>query len=258
MTSKVTVLVLTFNQARFVRDCLDGILEQIAPFEIDLVVHDDLSTDGTREILKSYEEEYPGRIQVNYHPYNYYSVGKSIACAPLLEINSPFVAFCEGDDFWHDRFKLAKQMDFMRQNPWCSISHHPVGVMNDGGDAEYAVLVSRTLNKIDGHPIRMPGARVAQGNYIATCSVMLRRENLRDDFLRSVNNIQPEDWLIFAAASESGDVGYLQESMATYRLHGNNAWAGQTAEGRKSKSMEAREFLKTHLIGESQQILLRN
>ena len=258
MTARVTVLVLTFNQARFVRECLDGILEQIAPFEIDLLVHDDFSTDGTREILKSYEEEYPGRIQVNYHPYNYYSVGKSIACAPLLEIDSPYVAFCEGDDFWHDRFKLAKQMDFMRQNPWCSISHHPVGVLNDGGDAEYAVLVSRTLNKIDGHPIRMPGARVAQGNYIATCSVMLRRENLRDDFLRSVYNIQPEDWLIFAAASESGDVGYLQESMATYRLHGNNAWAGQTAEGQKSKSMEAREFLQTHLIGESQQILSRS
>ena len=56
---KVTVCTITFNHKDFIEQALDSFLRQETTFPFEIIVHDDLSTDGTKEIIEQYEKKYP-------------------------------------------------------------------------------------------------------------------------------------------------------------------------------------------------------
>ena len=59
----VSISCITYNQATYVRDCLEGLVRQITNFEYEILIHDDCSTDGTDLIIKEYAEKYPNLIR---------------------------------------------------------------------------------------------------------------------------------------------------------------------------------------------------
>ena len=62
-TPLVSVLTQTYNQAPYIRECLDGILMQQTNFAYELLIYDDASTDGTADIIREYEAKYPDIIK---------------------------------------------------------------------------------------------------------------------------------------------------------------------------------------------------
>src|SRR5690606_21433837 len=116
---KVSVLVQTYNHAPYIRQCLDGILMQETDFDFEILLGEDASTDGTREICIEYAQEHPDKIRLFLHSReNNISIngrpsGRFNFCNNLFEANGEYIAFCEGDDYWIDEFKLQKQMDFL-------------------------------------------------------------------------------------------------------------------------------------------------
>ena len=54
----VSIISLTYNHAPYIRECLDGFLMQKTDFQIEVIIHDDASTDGTTDIVKEYAEKY--------------------------------------------------------------------------------------------------------------------------------------------------------------------------------------------------------
>jgi len=114
----VSINCLTYNHAPYVRQCLDGFIMQKTDFPIEVLVHDDASTDGTADIVREYEQKYPDIIKPIYQTENQYSKGIS----PSRTYNYPraqgkYIAICEGDDYWTDPCKLQKQVDFLEANP---------------------------------------------------------------------------------------------------------------------------------------------
>ena len=57
----VSVAILTYNQEEFLREALETVLSQNYS-NIQIVVGDDCSTDGTQAMLKEYEKNYPGKF----------------------------------------------------------------------------------------------------------------------------------------------------------------------------------------------------
>jgi glycosyltransferase involved in cell wall biosynthesis len=55
----VSVSCSTYNHGKFIKQCLDGILNQKVDFKYEILINDDASTDGAQKILKSYQEKYP-------------------------------------------------------------------------------------------------------------------------------------------------------------------------------------------------------
>lgn len=123
---KVSVICIVYNQEEYVRDCLEGAVNQITDFDYEVIVHDDCSTDKTLEIVKEYQSNYPDLIKVIEEKENQFSQCDQRLPNELTEkyIQGEYIACCEGDDYWIDVHKLQKQYDYMREHSECVMCTH--------------------------------------------------------------------------------------------------------------------------------------
>ena len=125
----VSVCCLVYNHAPFLRECFDGFVMQKTNFPMEILVHDDASTDGSQEIIKEYTAKYPNLFKPIYQTENQYSKGRSISVTyQYPRAKGKYIALCEGDDYWTDPYKLQKQVDFLEQNEKFSICFHDVKI----------------------------------------------------------------------------------------------------------------------------------
>lgn len=122
----VSICCITYNHAPFIRKCLDGFLLQETSFPVEILIHDDASTDGTDGIIREYVEKYPNLILPLFETENQYSQGKQseIDFYNYQRARGKYIAYCEGDDYWTDPLKLQKQVDFMESHPDYSVCFH--------------------------------------------------------------------------------------------------------------------------------------
>ncbi len=110
----VTICCITYKHEDYIRSALDGFLMQKTNFKYKIFVGEDKGPDGTADIIREYAEKYPDKVIPFIREEN---MG---AQANLIDLckhaNSPYIAFCEGDDYWTDEYKLQKQYDYMQAN----------------------------------------------------------------------------------------------------------------------------------------------
>ncbi len=108
---KVSVAIICFNQVDFISKALESVINQEYNYKFEIVISDDASNDGTADILKKYAQNYPDIIRLILRQNN---VGPSQNLYELfLNCKGEFIAVLEGDDYWTDKFKLKKQIDFL-------------------------------------------------------------------------------------------------------------------------------------------------
>ena len=121
----VSVICLAYNHEAWIRNALEGFVSQQAPFRFEVLVHDDASTDGTADIIREYQARYPELIFPVFQTENQYSRGVPVSLRFLApRIRGRYVALCEGDDFWRDPHKLAKQVAALEAHPEVDICGH--------------------------------------------------------------------------------------------------------------------------------------
>jgi glycosyltransferase involved in cell wall biosynthesis len=114
----VTIRCLTYNHEPYIRQTLDGFVMQKTNFRFEAIVHDDASTDGTAAIIREYAEKYPNIIKPIYETENQYSKANgSLGRIMKAATRGKYIAWCEGDDYWTDPYKLQKQVDFLEAHP---------------------------------------------------------------------------------------------------------------------------------------------
>ena len=119
----VSICCLTYNHEPYIRDCLEGFVNQKTNFKFEVIIHDDASTDKTADIIREYESKYPDIIKPIYQTENQYSQGIKFGKKYIYpKMRGKYVAFCEGDDYWCDNNKLQKQFDFFDFYP----EAHPI------------------------------------------------------------------------------------------------------------------------------------
>lgn len=124
MKPLVSICCLAYNHEAYIRQCLDGFMMQKTTFPIEILIHDDASTDNTADIIREYEKKYPTIIKPIYQVENQYSKGVRVGVVyNLSRVRGKYVALCEGDDYWIDPLKLQKQVDFLEGHPEYTLSH---------------------------------------------------------------------------------------------------------------------------------------
>ncbi|SRR6266568_8537904 len=226
---KVSVGMITYNHAEFIARALDSVLMQRVPFDYEIVIGDDCSTDRTQDIIQDYQRRWPDRIRPFFYDKN---IGMSRNFKRSLEsCRGEYVAILEGDDYWTDPDKLQIQAEYLDAHPDCALCHHRVehiGWPDARPIRDYPPLRYRTE--------RSPVHALAMINYIQTCSIMFRRKwlpLLDDEFL----DLKLGDWPLCVLLSRHGWIGYIDRNMAHYRVHANNSWNNRPADY-KIRAME--------------------
>lgn len=165
----VTVLCYTYNHADYIRDCLTGILSQVGDYQLRLIVRDDCSLDGTREIVREFAEMNPSVVVPILEEVNRWPCLKPLV-AVRPHVAGDYLAFCEGDDFWTDPNKLQLQVAALERDPGASSSFHQV-LKRDCNTGQQAPIWSlehgATLGKADLlHPRTvLPTSALVMRNY---------------------------------------------------------------------------------------------
>lgn len=123
----LTIICYTYNHEQYIRQTLDGFVNQKTSFKFKAIVHDDASTDGTASIVQEYAKKYPDIIKPILQKENTYkTIGtrKRFQKYILPEIEGEYVAFCEGDDYWVSDSKLERQVAYLETHSECSACVH--------------------------------------------------------------------------------------------------------------------------------------
>lgn len=196
---------------------------QKTTFPIEIIIHDDASTDGTAKIVKEYADKYPDLIVPILQTENQYSQGiKPSHKFVFPRARGKYIAFCEGDDYWTDPYKLQKQVDFLEANPDYGMVHTDFDQYN----LKTGVLtksIIRSLGqklKYQQDPNFVKWSTMGKTRII-TCTLCFRRSVYEkyidiNDFANPLF-IRSGDLVIFATISHHSKVKYIDESTAYKR-----------------------------------------
>lgn len=129
----VDVNCLVYNHGIYLRKALDGMLMQKTTFPVRIIIHDDASTDQSPDIIMEYKERFPDKIIAIIEEKNLYQNGQSIWAKMFPYFISKYVAYCEGDDYWIDEYKLQKQVEYLESHPDCVACYHNVLPVDKNG-----------------------------------------------------------------------------------------------------------------------------
>ena len=183
MQPLVSICCTAYNHEKYIAQALDSFLSQKCDFPFEILVHDDVSTDRTADIIREYAAKYPGVIKPLFQTENQYSKG-----VPINEtFNFPraqgkYIALCECDDFWCDDTKLARQIAHMESDPECTFSFTNGYVHDESGEREDRAFLpyyetDRMVYK--GESCRYSLGEIALFNFIPTASFVFRTDALR-------------------------------------------------------------------------------
>ena len=232
----LSVLCLTYNHHLYIKEALEGVFNQKVDFLFELLVYDDASNDGTQEIIKKYEIKYPTIIKPIYQKENQYSKGiwpNHVFNFP--RVNGKYIAFCEGDDFWSDPFKLQKQVDFLEANPEFMGCSHNTKILRETvesiSEEEFVVNNSqRNIFTIDDF---------TKGEaYFHTTSWIYRYDRHKNKVNYLLQRFKG-DWFFSMVFASFGPIKYIDEVMSVYRIHDKGVWSELSTQEQVMKNLDA-------------------
>ena len=217
----LSICCAAYNHEAFIRDCLDGFLMQETTFPVEILVHDDASTDGTADVIREYESLHPRVVLPVYQTENQYSKGTGDLFS-LKRTRGQYVAICEGDDYWTDPLKLQKQVDFLDRNPDYVMCYHDAKVVDPSGkvvaDSKLPAHCKRDFSSED----------LMKGAWTLNLSRVFRRAPVlteKEAPLRA-RVVLNSDMLFTARLGKHGKGKYLGDiAPAVYRLHSGSIWS---------------------------------
>lgn len=210
----VSVCCITYNHKDYIAQAIDSFLMQETDFPFEILIHDDASTDGATEIIRSYENKYPHIIKTVIQDENQYSKDvRFIFPNFLLPIaKGKYIALCEGDDYWTSNTKLSKQLHFMDKNLSYSCCFHAVNQKDDTLNKK----LSLTRLPLSGDTFYFKD--VLKSYFIPTLSLFFRKE-LMPINIPSYKKKMFGDVFMQLILTSNGPAYYFNEVMGVYRHH---------------------------------------
>lgn len=231
MNEKIDVLMATYNGEKYLKDQIDSILNQTYK-NIHLIISDDCSTDKTREILKSYEEN--ERVSVFYQEKNLGYV-KNFEFL-LKHITSNLYMLSDQDDFWLPE-KIEKSVEKL-QSENLDLVFGDLEVVDENLNtifpsfAKFMLLDRKIRKELNTNKLQY------LYNCMTGCTILSKKKFLNDILpVPTTSKYVIHDYWLGLVVSLKGKVGYLETPYIKYRQHGNNQ-VGTNKISHKFKKLE--------------------
>ena len=219
-TTKTSVVICTYNGAKYIAQQLDSILQQTIPVD-EIIICDDCSTDETLSILEKYQRNYP-IIKIFYNPTN---IGSTAGFQKGIQhCENEIVFFADQDDEWLP-FKVETFLEAFKQNPEIKvISSNGNGILNDQIITNSTSVwdIPALLAKMQNSEVIDYFSLIANVTNIATGSAMAARKSFLMTIpeFPSVSEIHHDEFIALIAAKEKKYL-FLDKKLYNYRIHEN-------------------------------------
>lgn len=224
----ISVQITTYQHEPYIREAIESVLMQKVDVPWEIIIGDDESTDGTREICIEYAKKYPDLIRLFLHKRenNISVLGKPCGIFQIVyntfNLRGRYISVLSGDDYWEKDTKLTAKYNFLEDHKKYSMVHIPV---------KY-----RKLNQQNEYEITK-----AFKSYPYPCCIMCRNvfKNLPVEMLSSIN----EDEFFKAIYLQYGRIGKIINAGYSIMNHtGNNLWANNK-ENKKDHMLNTSKLL---------------
>ncbi|MCT4672042.1 MAG: glycosyltransferase [Prolixibacteraceae bacterium] len=227
---KVSVWVITYNQEKYISECLDSILMQEVDFDYEIVIGEDGSSDNTREICKKYADKYPEKIRLFLRDREKSAIydrnGKfkrSInSFLTFKACRADYVALCEGDDYWTCKDKLKLQYNIVKDDSNVSmvymdhtIRNRRTGKMKVSSTKQFKCF-KNNISKID---------KIHTSTLLVSRSCIYFNENW-------MYNLNITDLTIKIKAIILGDIRYVKKRVSVYNIFNEGSWSSTLVDKR--------------------------
>lgn len=227
----VSVVCITYNQVSYIEKAIKSFLMQKTNFKFEIIIHDDASSDGTKDILKKYSSLFPDKIILILQDKNQYSQGINIFNSYIYPIvRGKYIALCEGDDFWTDSNKLQIQFNYMENNSGCKLCIHDAFFITAD---EKITFNSKPLSK---NPINygIEDAIMGIGIKVATNSFFYTSEIVKKPMTKFEILSPSGDFPLAITLSLCGYIHYMPKKMCAHRMLAKNSFSESMSKGRES------------------------
>ena len=208
---KVSIHIISYNQRDYIREAVESALAQDYP-NLEVVIADDASTDGTAEILAQYQADHPGRVVAVLGEENVGITRNSNR--GLAACTGELIAFMGGDDVLLPG-KIAAQVSWFADDPRRVLCGHQVETFYEDGSRPSHPLTSHLLDGTGAEPL------IRHGPFGAT-SVMIRRNRIPSYGFDETLSIVSDQMLWVDVVREDGIMSHVPGTYARYRRHDAN------------------------------------
>lgn len=219
-TPLVSVCCITFNHAKFIAQCIEGLLIQKTTFPIEILIFDDASQDETQAILKAYSAKHPHIITFLQTENQW--VNKKYGLTDFLFPNAKgkYIALCEGDDYWTDPYKLQKQADFLEAHPDFVLTGHDAQIIDQNGK------IVQDSKLPDAYKRDASSEELKKGFWVLTLSVLVRNVEVVKKYPIEGYKAPNGDTFLNSILGQYGGFHYMPEvNPAAYRKHHGGLWS---------------------------------
>lgn len=234
--NKVSVCITTYNVEKYICQTLNSVLCQKTNFDFEIVIGEDKSTDGTAEILKKYQTDFPGKFRIMQNEKN---LGMMPNFLKTLEAcKGTYIAVMDGDDYWTDNYKLQKQFDFLEREPCYSLCWHDSFIVDSDNK-----LLTTYGERFKGRDYSMDFdlAQVIRWRVLGGTSTIFFRNNL-SPFPSWAYRFYGTEVLLFILSREIGKLSFMSDVMSAYRRH------AKSMEGSSDKIQKAERDINSEEI----------
>lgn len=212
MPPLVSILIISYNQKQYINETLNSALNQSYE-NIEIIVADDGSTDGTAQIILEYACKYPTKIKPLVGGSNIGITGNSNR--GLNACTGKYVALLGGDDVFLPG-KISSQVSWLEEKVERIICYHDIDVF-DSHSNKSIYLMSEKFKPRSG----LVDVVIRYGTFFGATSAMFKRI---PGITFNKNIPISSDWLFWIEIlyASKGEIGYIPGIYARYRRHSNN------------------------------------
>jgi len=206
---KVSILCPAYDQVDLIGRCVESLVAQVTSFDYEIVIRDDASTDGTREVLRDLQRQYPNKIRLILESTNHWPISPLNVLLPAVK--GRYIALCEGDDFWTSSDKLQSCVDALDNDTEIKLVGHL---------AAFRELASREVLNVAGTPGRYGRGQLADchaNSFVIRTGVVSKR-------WFEIPPITHGDLKIRVIVAEAGEALVLDKVLSEYTIHSQGSW----------------------------------
>ena len=238
-TPEVSVVLICYNHEKYLRRCLDSVLNQLVDFNVEIIIHDDCSKDNSKLIINEYEEKYPHIIKHIFEERNLYREKRYLIWQKSFSIcKGKYIAICETDDYWNDNKKLLIQKKLMDKNPNVSFASHKVNKINISNHSLTNIPLKRLKSSILSD---INVFKETSRFYSFHTSSFFFKANRVEAFLKYSEYLSYivsfDDLSILLLQVAYGSMLYINKSMSKYLYNVPDGWTSETKKSYKTQTI---------------------